>query len=306
MKSNGVAVALGTFDGLHKGHMSVLNAALSFENLTPVAVTFQEPPKRKTKDEFVPMLLSSEEKISRLKKIGFKESFVLDYDEVHDLSPIDFLDMLFEKYEVRAVVCGFNYRFGKGGQGDALFLSDYCRQHNAESVIVPDFTVSGQTVSSSRIRELIKSGDVSFANMLLGYPYSVTNEVIHGEERGRKMGFPTVNIPLDENLVLPKFGVYASSVVIDGKNYAAVTNIGIRPTFLLKKPISETYIIDFDGNVYGKTVTVKLLKYIREEKCFDGLDSLKQAIEEDKKISAGVFRDNVAKMHCIESKGEEL
>ena len=98
--------------------------------------------------------------------------------------------------------------------------------------------------------------------------------------------------------MLPKFGVYASSVVIDGKNFAAVTNIGIRPTFLLKKPISETYIIDFDGDVYGKTVTVKLLKYIREEKCFDGLDSLKQAIEEDKKISAGVFRDNIAKSNA--------
>lgn len=306
MKSNGVVVALGTFDGLHKGHMSVLNTALNFETLTPVAVTFLEPPKRKTIEEFVPMLLPSEEKISRLKKIGFEEIFVLNYDEVHDLSPVDFLDMLFKKYNVKAVVCGFNYRFGSGGKGDALVLSDYCRQHNAESVIVPDFAVSGQTVSSSRIRELIKNGDVNFANMLLGYPYSFTNEVIHGEERGRKMGFPTVNIPLDEDLVLPKFGVYASSVIIDGKNYAAVTNVGIRPTFLLKKPISETHIIDFNGDVYGKTVTVKLLKYIREEKCFDGLDSLKQAIEEDKKISAGVFRDNVAKIHCTVSKGEEL
>ena len=300
MKNNGVVVALGTFDGLHRGHMSVLNAALSFNSLTPVAVTFLEPPKRKTTDEFVPMLLSPEEKLHRLRKMGFEDIFVLDYDEVHDLSSISFLDMLFQKFNVKAVVCGFNYRFGKGGQGDALTLSDYCRQHNAESVIVPDFAVSGQTVSSSRIRKLIKNGDVSFANMLLGYSYSFTNEVIHGEERGRKMGFPTVNIPLDENLVLPKFGVYASSVVVGGKSYAAVTNIGIRPTFLLKKPLSETYIIDFDGDIYGETVTVELLKYIREEKCFDGLNSLKQAIEEDKKISAGVFRENITKTNAVQ------
>ncbi|MBQ1182889.1 MAG: bifunctional riboflavin kinase/FAD synthetase [Clostridia bacterium] len=300
MKNNGVVVALGTFDGLHRGHMSVLNAALSFNSLTPVAVTFLEPPKRKTTDEFVPMLLSPEEKLYRLRKMGFEDIFVLDYDEVHDLSSISFLDMLFQKFNVKAVVCGFNYRFGKGGQGDALTLSDYCRQHNAESVIVPDFAVSGQTVSSSRIRKLIKNGDVSFANMLLGYSYSFTNEVIHGEERGRKMGFPTVNIPLDENLVLPKFGVYASSVVVGGKSYAAVTNIGIRPTFLLKKPLSETYIIDFDGDIYGETVTVELLKYIREEKCFDGLNSLKQAIEEDKKISAGVFRENITKTNAVQ------
>ena len=300
MKNNGVVVALGTFDGLHRGHMSVLNAALSFNSLTPVAVTFLEPPKRKTTDEFVPMLLSPEEKLYRLRKMGFEDIFVLDYDEVHDLSSISFLDMLFQKFNVKAVVCGFNYRFGKGGQGDALTLSDYCRQHNAEAVIVPDFAVSGQTVSSSRIRKLIKNGDVSFANMLLGYSYSFTNEVIHGEERGRKMGFPTVNIPLDENLVLPKFGVYASSVVVGGKSYAAVTNIGIRPTFLLKKPLSETYIIDFDGDIYGETVTVELLKYIREEKCFDGLNSLKQAIEEDKKISAGVFRENITKTNAVQ------
>ena len=292
MSSSGVAVALGTFDGLHKGHMAVLNAALKFEALTPVAVTFSEPPKRKTSGNFVPMLLTVGDKLERLRKIGFKEIYILDYDEVHDLSPSEFLDTLFSKYDVRAVVCGFNYRFGKGGEGDAFFLSDYCRRHNAEAVIVPAFEVSGQTVSSSLIRELIKNGDISFANMLLGHPYSFTNEVIHGEQRGRIIGLPTVNIPFDENLVLPKFGVYASSVEVDGKEYVAVTNIGIRPTFLLKKPLSETHIIDFDSDIYGNTVTVKLLQYIREEKCFDGLESLKRAIEEDKKISAGVFRES--------------
>ncbi len=294
MLKSGVAVALGTFDGLHKGHMAVLNAALKFSELTPVAVTFSEPPKRQVTGEFVPMLLSAEEKCRRLNKIGFKEIFILEYNEVHDLSPLEFLDMLFKKYEVKAVVCGFNYRFGKGGQGDTLFLSDYCRKNGAEAVVVPSYEVSGKTVSSSVIRELIQNGDVAYANMLLGYRYSFTNEVIHGEQRGRTMGLPTVNIPLDENLAEPKFGVYASSVIVDGKSYAAVTNIGIRPTFLLKKPLSETNIIGFDGEIYGKKVTVELLQYIREEKCFDGLDSLKAAIEEDKKTSAKVFREKAS------------
>lgn len=291
MFGNGVAVALGTFDGLHRGHMAVLNAALSFKELMPVAVTFSEPPKRRITGQPVPMLLTEEEKFSRLKEIGFKDIYVLDYDEVHTMSPTEFLDLLFKKYDVKAVCCGFNYRFGYKGEGDALTLSDYCRKNSAESVTVPSFEVSGQTVSSSLIRELIKSGDISLANRLLGYEFSFTNEVVHGEKRGRLMELPTVNIPLDENLVEPKFGVYASSVTVDGKDYAAVTNIGIRPTFLLEKPLSETHIIDFDGDIYGKTVKVKLLQYLREEQRFDGLEDLKQQIEEDKKFSAACFRE---------------
>ncbi len=290
----GCAVVLGTFDGLHKGHMAVINAALKFEELEPVAVTFDEPPKRSMSCGGVPMLMTAEEKNRRLKNMGFKEIFVLSYDEMHALSPMGFLDMLFEKYDVRAAVCGFNHRFGKDGKGDAALLSDYCRAHGAEAVVVPATVISEQTVSSSLIRELIQSGNISFANMLLGRPFGFENEVIHGDERGRTMGFPTVNIPLDKRLAVPKFGVYASSVEVDGVEYPAVTNIGMRPTFLLKRPLSETYIDGFSGDLYGKRITVKLLLYLREEICFDGMEQLKTAIENDRENAVKVFKTKAA------------
>ncbi len=286
---NGYVVVFGTFDGLHKGHKAVLNVALNFKDLTPVAVTFCEPPKRRTQNTFIPMILKTERKNEMLKAMGFEEIFVLDYDEVHDFEPQEFLDMLFTKYDVKATVCGFNYRFGKDGKGDAAFLSRYCSEHGAEAVVVPATTVSGQTVSSSLIRELISKGDISFANMLLGYPYSFEAEVIHGEERGRTIGFPTVNQCLDEQLVTPKFGVYASAVTVDGKDYPAVTNIGIRPTFLLKKPLCETHIIDFEGDLYGQNITLKLLDYMRGEERFGSLEELTSAIENDKDKAIKAF-----------------
>ena len=280
--SMGHVLAFGTFDGLHKGHTAVLNAALSFKDLTPVVVTFDEPPKRKTSGFFVPMLMSAEKKLQLLKEMGFKEIFILDYDEIHDVSPKAFLDMLFEKYNVKAAVCGFNYRFGCGGSGDAAFICDYCQANGAEAVVVPATEFSGQPISSSLIRELIADGNISFANMLLSRPFSFASEVIHGDERGREMGFPTANQNLDGNLVIPKLGVYSTVAQVDGKKYPAVTNIGIRPTFLLKRPISETHIIGFEDDIYGKIVEISLIDFLRPEKQFSGLDELKAAIDSDK------------------------
>ena len=286
---SGHAVALGTFDGLHKGHETVLNATLNFKELIPVAVTFDEPPKRHTTGAFVPMLMSAERKNIKLKEMGFEYIDILDYDGIHNLSPEEFLDMLFSKYNVKAAVCGFNYRFGKNGEGDAAFLSSYCHSHGAEAVVCPVTCVSGQTVSSTLIRELISDGNISFANMLLGEPFSFETKVVHGDERGRTIGFPTVNQELDGNLVEPKFGVYATAAVVDGAEYPAVTNIGIRPTFVLKKPLSETNIIGYEGNLYGKKITIKLLQYLRCESRFNSLDELKNAIEADKEKALKEF-----------------
>ncbi len=292
---NNCALVLGTFDGLHIGHMAVLNAALNFKNCTPVAVTFPEPPKRKTSGAFVPMLLSFEQKSKMLKEIGFKEVFVLKYDEVHEMSPTDFLDMLFKRYSVKAVVCGFNYRFGAKGAGDVALISEYCRSHAAEAVIVPATSVSGQVVSSTLIRELISDGNISFANKLLGYPYFIEGQIIQGDQRGRTMGFPTVNQPLDAELAEPKFGVYATAVTVNGNRYPAVTNIGIRPTFLLKKPLAETNIIGFEGDLYGKSLKVELLEYLRAEVRFSSIDELKAAIEKDKEKAQKAF-DTINKL----------
>ena len=289
MDKKGTAVALGTFDGLHIGHKAVLSAALKFTDCDAVAVTFGEPPKRHTSGEFVPMLMTAEEKNRALREMGFSAVDVLDYDKVRDIPARDFLDMLFKKYDIKAVTCGFNYRFGAGGSGDAALLTAYCHEHKAEAVVCPASTVSGQTVSSTLIRELISDGKIPFANTLLGRRFSISGKVIHGDARGRTIGFPTVNQLLDPEIVTPLFGVYATAVTVGGRMYPAVTNIGIRPTFLLKKPMSETNIIGFEGDLYGDDIRVELLSFLRPETGFDGIDQLKAAIANDAEAAKAAF-----------------
>ena len=235
------------------------------------------------------MLMTAEEKNRALREMGFSAVDVLDYDKVRDIPARDFLDMLFEKYDIKAVTCGFNYRFGAGGSGDAALLTAYCHEHKAEAVVCPASTVSGQTVSSTLIRELISDGKIPFANTLLGRRFSISGKVIHGDARGRTIGFPTVNQLLDPEIVTPLFGVYATAVTVGGRMYPAVTNIGIRPTFLLKKPMSETNIIGFEGDLYGDDIRVELLSFLRPETRFDGIDQLKAAIANDAEAAKAAF-----------------
>lgn len=279
----------GTFDGLHKGHRAVLNAALAFKDLKPVVITFDEPPKRYFSGGATPMLMTLKRKQKTLKKLGFQTVEILNFGDIKDMSAKDFLDVMFRKYNIKVAVCGFNFKFGKGAEGNAEFLSSYCHEHSAEAVICPGTAVSGQVVSSTLIRTLIHDGNVAFANLLLGEPFSFKTTVEHGDERGRTLGFPTLNQPLDEVLVLPKFGVYATAVIVDGKCYAGVTNIGVRPTYLLKKPQSETFVIDFEGDLYGKEIEIKILSFIREEIQFGSAEELKTAIATDKEQALKSF-----------------
>lgn len=288
----GCVVALGTFDGLHKGHLAVLSTALKFSDLTPVAVTFSEPPKRST-DESVGMLMTTADKNAQLQKMGFKVK-ELNYAEVKNLTAEQHLDALFNEFDIKAAVCGFDHRFGKNALGNAATLTAYCHSHGAEAVICPALSVSGQEVSSSFIRELLAMGNIGLANLLLGRRFSFESVVCHGEQRGRTLGFPTINQQLDAQLVVPKFGVYATVVTVDGKQYAGVTNIGIKPTFKLEKPQSETYICDFSGDAYGKLVKIELLKFLREEKQFETVDMLKEAISNDVETAMSEFQNLIS------------
>ncbi len=281
----------GTFDGLHMGHRAVLNAALAFKDLSPVAITFDEPPKRFVSGDFTPMLMSSDRKKELLRELGFKTIEVLDFEEIKNKPAEEFLDEMFKKFNIKVAVCGFNYRFGKNAEGNAEYLTSYCHAHGAEAVICPGTLFSGQIVSSTLIRTLIADGNIDFANTLLDSTFSFKSEVISGDKRGRTLGFPTINQQLDENLVVPKFGVYASTVKINGTLYPAVTNIGIRPTFILKKPLSETHIMGFEGDLYGKTVEIGLLKYLREETRFTSAESLITAVNSDKETALMCFSE---------------
>jgi riboflavin kinase/FMN adenylyltransferase len=180
------------------------------------------------------------------------------------------------------LLCGFNFRFGKGAKWSALDLRKMLESRDVWVRILEHQDFEGEPISSSRIRKCIKDGEIIKANKMLGYPFTFESETEHGDERGRTIGFPTVNQHLPEGLVVPKYGVYQSSAIIDGKRYKAFTNIGIRPSWRVDMPVCETHIFDFNGDLYGQTVRIELLKYIREEKIFSSVDELKEQLTNDK------------------------
>lgn len=272
------AVALGTFDGLHNAHREVLNLPNGFKK---VAVTFNKPPKMVIcgKDE---LLLTEQEKLCFLKELGIEEIITLEFNKVRDNSPEGFLNYLKNEIGADYISCGFNYRFGKNGLGDTDLLADFCSKNSIELHISNPYLLDdGAPLSSSYIRSLLKNGKVEKVNEFLYKPFSFTAPVQKGDQRGRTIGFPTVNQRYPEALVKPRFGVYKTKVLIDGNEFEAISDIGVRPTYETNFVISETFIKNFSGDLYGKEITVVPIKFLRDEKKFNSLDELKAQIKKD-------------------------
>ncbi|MBR2489017.1 MAG: riboflavin biosynthesis protein RibF [Clostridia bacterium] len=266
------ALALGTFDGVHKGHQAVLSLP---DDCRKIAVTFSRPPKNSE------LIITNEDKCRILKEIGIDEIVSLSFEAVKDISAVDFLDMLCEKFTPSVFSCGFNNRFGKGAEGDTALLKHYCEEKGIKLICAEPVTYKGEIVSSTRIREMLRNGEVKAANEILYEPFSFTAKVMQGDKRGRTIGFPTVNQRYPENLVKLKFGVYKTKINIDGKEYCGITDIGTRPTFKTDYVISETFIKDFSGDLYGKELKITPLEFLRDEKKFNSLEELKKQIAED-------------------------
>ncbi len=272
-----VSVALGTFDGLHVGHIKVLSNALTAKKC--VALVFDIPPAMTLLGK-TELLLSPTEKYRRLEKMGFSVD-VMHFEGVKDTTPEEFLQSLKKKYEPAKICCGFNYRFGKDGRGDTSLLSDFCRKNGIELSVASQVETDGERVSSSRIRTLIKQGELQKAEKMLVTPFSVFGNVSHGDARGRTIGFPTVNFSYPDGLCEAKHGVYAASCVIGGREYSAVTYIGRRPTYLLKETVCETNILDFSGNLYEQSLSVSLRHFLREDRLFSSKEELQKQIKKD-------------------------
>ncbi len=273
------AIALGTFDGVHLGHRAVIESAVS-SGKTAVAVTFKAPPKSFF-DKSVGVLMTPEQKEKELLRLGIKDTFFMDFAEFREMSAEDFLKFLTEKFNIAELCCGFNYRFGKGGKGDTELLKAFCLKNGIKLTVIPPVMWEDRQISSTLIRGMLKNGEIENANKLLGREFGFEGEIIHGDERGRTIGFPTVNQLYPDNLTAVKFGVYKSTVSVEGEDYKAITNIGLRPTYETEYVSAETHIIDFEGDLYGKTVGLHLLEFLREEKRFSSLTELKKAIEQD-------------------------
>jgi len=271
------AIAFGTFDGVHKGHSAVIDLP---QECYKVAVTFYYPPKLVLTGE-KELLMPVKERFGKLYRMGIDEIYSMDFNEVKDMGAKDFLQFIKSKYHPCVISCGFNYRFGKNGEGNTDVLRAFCADNGIQFKCVQPVKTGQATVSSTLIREKLKSGDVEGAAQLLGEPFSFETEVIHGQKRGRTIGFPTVNQKYPEDLVKLKFGVYKTKIGFEGKEYYGITNIGIRPTFESDFVICETYIENFSGDLYGKNLRLTPIEYLREEKKFNSLEELKEQINKD-------------------------
>lgn len=276
-------IALGFFDGLHTAHKAVLDEAKrqAGDSFVPAVMLFDEHPRKVIKGDAVCSLLQNEKRDRILEGYGLESLFVA-FTEIKDMSPEEFVkEILVERFNAKGVVCGFNYRFGKNGEGDSEKLRELCEKYSLSVSVCPRYEIDGEAVSSTSIRKAIEDGELEKANKMLGFNFGFYSEVFSGDKRGRLLGSPTINQFLPDGLAVPKFGVYASKVYFDGKEYVGVTNIGSRPTFDGTNVRSETYIVDFSGDLYGKTVEISICKFIRDEKKFPSAESLKEQIALD-------------------------
>lgn len=276
-------LALGFFDGVHIAHRQLISRAAEEAKKRGLALgvfTFASDGKIKSGTS---RLYNDGEKAEFFKSLGADFTVYADFGAIAGCSPENFVDqILIKDLNCRVCVAGFNFRFGKGAAGDSDMLCDLMSRGGGEAIICDEITADGRALSATLIRELITLGKIEEANRLLGAPYYIIGRVSHGRSDGRKLGFPTANLVLGEGRTIPRFGVYRSAVVIAGKIYDAVSNVGNCPTFGGQETRLEAHIIDFDGDLYDKEIRVYLLGFIREERRFNSLDELIMQINIDK------------------------
>lgn len=291
------AVALGNFDGLHKGHIAVINEAVTEKSngLLPCILTFDSHPQKTLRGSAPKKIMTRSLCEKTAKELGC-ETVRISFEDVRNMSPEEFFNkILIKKLNVCFVSCGFNYRFGKNGVGNADTLRSLCKNAGIGFSCVGEVLYNDEPISSTRIRYAIENGDIENANNMLGRHFAYNTEVVHGDRIGKKLlGFPTINQLFPEWHVVPKNGVYASATEVDGRLYPSMTNIGKRPTVKGDELRSETCIIGFSGDLYGSHPEVKLIKLIRTEKKFPSLEALSEQLKKDsltaEKIYNEVFR----------------
>ncbi|MBQ6570633.1 MAG: riboflavin biosynthesis protein RibF [Clostridia bacterium] len=286
-KGAATVMALGIFDGLHIAHTKIIGSAVDYakeHGCVPAVFTIKGSPKDSLK------LITRDMFDAQLDKMGVNFLVCSDFEDIRDLSPLGFFNHLTNKYNVKAYFCGFNFRFGKKAEGDCDLLKKMCEEHGLECFVFPKYEVDGAPVSSSRIRQCLKDGDAELAAKLLGRPFSYNFTVVTGNKIGRLMQTPTINQVFTDDFCVPKYGVYASYARVDGKVYHAVTNIGVKPTVGAERPLSETWIADFSGNLYGRNIEVGILKFLRPEQKFESIEALRTAILNDARHSEEILR----------------
>ena len=285
-RQRAAVVALGFFDGVHRGHVALLRRAKQEAEARGVSFAVFSFSDADGIKAGAPRLSGEEERLALLAAAGAERLYLFDFAAVCGLSPADFVKtVLLDRLACAAAVCGFNFRFGAGGTGDAHTLSDLLAAQGVPTVVLPPYEADGVTVSSSAVRAAIEAGDTETATHLLGHPFSFTGEVVHGNALGREIGYPTANIMPPAGRVIPARGVYAVSCAIDGVGaLPAVANVGVRPTVETgcgARINCEVHLLSPVSDLYGKRLTVSFLSRLREEKKFESIAALSAQIAAD-------------------------
>ncbi|MGD1850967.1 MAG: bifunctional riboflavin kinase/FAD synthetase, partial [Cyanophyceae cyanobacterium] len=317
---------LGNFDGVHRGHAQVnrpiLEAAsrskasstaflkrdcgppvnlpvnpVAAEILRPTVVSFYPHPQVVLRGASRSALTPTDEKAQCLKRLGVDQLVLLPFNRsLQQLTPEEFLrKILLDQLQAKMVAVGEDFRFGRGRAGSAIALQELAAKFGVPVTIVPMATAVGDRISSSRIRDCLALGEVDTVHQLLDRPYALTGRVVKGQQLGRTIGFPTANIQVEAEKLLPRFGVYSICAHLEsGEKLRGVVNIGCRPTVAGEAPTVEAHLFDWSGDLYGQTLTIKLQGFIRPEQSFESLEALKALIAKDCEVA----RDQAAIAHC--------
>lgn len=282
------AVGLGNFDGLHVGHMALVNTLISearIHGLQSVIYTFTKHPENILRKKlFTPLLTTVGKRVQILGETALDAVYFDEFDEDYSrMKPENFVRrVLLDKLGAKLVIAGFNYRFGYKGQGDVELLRTMGKKFNFNVIIIPPVKVDTEIVSSTAIREYVKKGEMENVFRLLGRHYSITGEVMDGKRMGRRIGFPTANLHPEEYLILPKDGVYITKTLYNGEFYSSLTSIGQNPTFEDSAKINvETHILNFNRDIYRSSIEVFFLSFLRDEMKFRNAQELSEKIRQD-------------------------
>ncbi|MBQ1475800.1 MAG: bifunctional riboflavin kinase/FAD synthetase [Firmicutes bacterium] len=278
------AVALGNFDGVHKGHQMLIRecvAAAKEKGLEPSVFTFTNHPVNEIAGKTViKNIMTFEEKAAQLEELGVENLFSPVFDDsIRTKSALAFVkDIMVDRFHTRHAVCGFNYHFGYKAEGDAEKLAELGRTFGYGVSVIPEIRINGNTVSSTLIRSIIDEGRIDEYKDYTGRLYCIDGKVVQGKHLGRRIGFPTVNLSLDSTEAFPKNGVYITQTTVNDRKYQSITNVGNKPTVGEFAKNAETHIFDFDGDLYGQEVRVEFIKMLRPERKFDSLEDLQAEI----------------------------
>ena len=290
-------IALGFFDGVHLGHAALLRRtveAAAQRGVTPAVFTFDRPPKEVVTGVPCPLINSAEDRRELVRRLyGIQEVIMVPFDREMMTTPWDkfVTDILVGRYHAVHLVAGHDHHFGHKNQGSPELLLEKCAELGLGCDIIPKVEVGGITVSSTYIRRLVELGQISRANRFLGHPHTLTGSVRHGRGIGSSRLYPTANLIIPPHVLVPSHGVYVTRATLpEGASYAAVTNVGTRPTVNNGTDITvEACLLDFEGDLYAKTLRLEFFEHLRDEVRFDSLDALKAQIAADAEATRQYF-----------------